>query len=639
MLHRTLLALGAVGLLAFLAPVYPDEAGQDDKKAAATEAKKKEPSKDDKKDDKKKTPIAKPRAAVFRLHGSISEAPAQEELFIFGGSKAITLKDLVARFKQAAEDSSVKAVVILSEGEGAGVAQTEELRQAMDVVRAAGKEIHVHADNMSMREYLLMSGATRISVVPTADLWLTGLYGEAPYLRGLLEKLGVQPDFLHCGDYKSASEIFMRTGPSPEAERMQNWLLDSLYDTYTKLIAKGRKVSPSQARAWIDAGPYTAERAKAVGIIDAVESRQEFTTAMKAKFGNDIVFDHRYGKKQPPKVDFSSPFAVFKVWADMLSEAQKKKSGKTSVAIVYVQGPIMLGAGGGFSPFGDEEGAYSTKVRQALDEAAKDDTIKAVVLRVDSPGGSAVASEIILDATKRVKAKKPFIVSMGNVAGSGGYYVACGADTIYADEGTITGSIGVVGGKFATNAMWNKIGITFKSYKRGENAGILSSERTFSPTERERIQAWMDEIYKVFKDHVVEIRGKKLTKPIDDLAGGRVYTGEQALKLGLIDKIGSLQDAIKEVAGKAHLTDYDVRVVPAPKSFFEALVEEQEGGKEDPASVRLGAGRSVNVLDLALPYLKGLDPQRLRLVTQALKRLQLMQQEGAILMMPELMLP
>src|SRR5262249_5281129 len=152
----------------------------------------------------------------------------------------------------------------------------------------------------------------------------------------------------------------------------------------------------------------------------------------------------RYGKKQPPKVNFSSPFAVFKVWADMLSEAQKKKSGKTSVAIVYVQGPIMLGGGGGISPFGDEEGAYSTKVRQALDEAAKDDTIKAVVLRVDSPGGSAVASEIILDATKRVKAKKPFIVSMGNVAGSGGYYVACGADTIYADEGTITGSIGVV---------------------------------------------------------------------------------------------------------------------------------------------------------------------------------------------------
>lgn len=634
MLHRTLFALGALALLGLFAPAYPDDTPENGKKAdVVKDVKKKDVAKSEKKTD------AKPRAAVFRLHGDIPEAPPSEELFLFGGSKALTLKDLVARFKQAAEDPSVKALVLLSEGEAAGAAQTEELRQAMDVVRKAGKEIHVHADNVSMREYLLISGATRISVVPTADLWVTGLFGEAPYLRGLLDLLGVQPDFLHCGDYKSASEIFMRKGPSPEAERMQNWLLDGQYDTYTKLIAKGRKVSPSQVRAWIDAGPYTAERAKAVGMIDAVESRQEFTAAMKAKFGKDIVFDHRYGKKAPPKVDFSSPFAVFKVWADMLSEAQKKKTGKTSVAIVYVEGPIVLGGGSGASPFGEDQAAYSNKIRQALDEVAKDDTIKAVVLRVDSPGGSAVASEIILDATKRVKAKKPFVVSMGNVAGSGGYYVACASDTIYADEATITGSIGVVGGKFATNPMWNKIGVTFKSYKRGENAGILASDKVFSPTERERMQAWMDEIYKVFKDHVVEIRGKKLTKPIDELAGGRVYTGHQALELGLVDKIGTLQDAIKDVAGRAHITDYDVRVVPAPKSFFEALVEEQEGGREDHSAVRLGAGRSANVLDLALPYLKDLDPKRVLVVKQALRRLQMMQQEGAILMMPELMMP
>src|SRR5205823_13005696 len=183
-----------------------------------------------------------------------------------------------------------------------------------------------------------------------------------------------------------------------------------------------------------------------------------------------------------------------KVWADLLSEGKQKKSTKNAVAIVYVNGPITLG-GNNQSPFGGNETAASTPIRKTLDEAAKDDSIKAVVLRVDSPGGSAVASEIILDATKRVKNRKPLIVSMGNVAGSGGYYVAMAADTIYADEATITGSIGVVGGKFATNAMWNKLGVTFKSYKRGKNAGMLSSEKVFSDDERKRMQEWMDEIY------------------------------------------------------------------------------------------------------------------------------------------------
>src|SRR5262249_34656873 len=153
-------------------------------------------------------------------------------------------------------------------------------------------------------------------------------------------------------------------------------------------------------------------------------------------------------------------------------------------------------------------------------EAAQDDSIKAVVLRVDSPGGSAVASEIILDATRRVKAKKPFVVSMGNVAGSGGYYVAGGSDVIFADESTITGSIGVVGGKLVTTPMWKKIGVTFKEYKRGENAGLLSTSQVFSPGERERVQAWMDEIYAVFKGHVTAIRSDRLKKPIDELAGG-----------------------------------------------------------------------------------------------------------------------
>jgi protease-4 len=335
----------------------------------------------------------------------------------------------------------------------------------------------------------------------------------------------------------------------------------------------------------------------------------------------------------------SSPFAMLKVWSDLLAETKKKKPSKDAVAIVYVDGPIVLG--GSQPSLFDSVEARSSEVRKALDEAARDNSVKAVVLRVDSPGGSAVASEIILDATRRVKAKKPFVVSMGDVAGSGGYYVACGADTIFADDATITGSIGVVSGKLVTTGMWNKVGITFKAYKRGANAGMLSSSEPFSKEERERMQALMDDIYKVFKGHVVAIRGDRLKKPIDELAGGRVYTGHQALELGLVDKIGTLEDAVKYVAGEAKVTDYDVRVVPEPKNLIERILEEATGGKEDTHEVGTAVrsmGGAASLAELAMPYLKHLDPQRVRLVRTALQRLQLVQQEGTVLMMPEMML-
>ena len=584
---------------------------------------------------------AKPKVAVFRLKGSVSEAPAEESLFL-GSGPSVSLKDLVSRIKKAGEDKEVKAIVLLHEGGSLGAAQVEEIRDTLGQVKTLGKDVYAHADSLSMREYVLLSGATRLSVVPTADLWITGFYAESPYLRGLLDKVGVTPDFLTCGAFKSASEIFMREGPSHEAEAMQNWLLDGMFEAAVKQIAQGRKVDHDQARRWINEGPYTAEKGKAAGLIDAVEQRQEFEAMLKSKYGEDTVFDKKYGQKIPPKVDMSSPFAFLKIWSELLGEGQKKKSTKDAVGIVYVEGAITLG-GGQPSPF-EAEAATSSKIRKALDEAARDSSIKAVVLRVNSPGGSAVASDIILDATKRVKAKKPFIVSMGDVAGSGGYYVACGSDLIFADESTITGSIGVVSGKLATGELWKKTGISFKSYQRGDNAGMLASSRAFSPAERKRLRARVDDIYGVFKGHVTKARGNRLKKPIDELAGGRVYTGKQALELGLVDKLATLQDAIAHVADEAKIKDYEVRAVPAAKNFLEQLVEESSGESDNqpglrlmPGFSRLGSGTSI--LDLAMPYLKSLDPERMTSVKAALQRLELIRQEGVIIMMPEIAFP
>jgi protease-4 len=583
----------------------------------------------------KKADTAVKTIVVFRLKSALQESPA-EDPFSLSAAKPVTLKDFVARMKKAEKDDAVKAVVLLHEGGNIGWAQLEEVRQAMASLRAAGKDIYAHADSISMREFALLSGVSRLSVVPTGDVEVTGLYGEAPYIRGLLDLLGVKPDFLTCGAYKSAAEIFMRTGPSPEAEKMQNWLLDGVYDTLVAQIAKGRGVDAAKVKGWIDGGPYSAEKAKAAGLIDAVEHRQDFEKMLKTKFGKEVVFNKSYGDKKQPKIDFNNPFAMFKIMGELLGEGKKTHSTKKAVGVVYVDGAITIGGG---SSLLAERGATAVELRRALDEAARDDSIKAVVLRIDSPGGSAVASEIILDATRRVKAKKPFVVSMGDVAGSGGYYVACAADVIFADNATITGSIGVVSGKLATKEMYKKIGITFKSYHRGANAGMLHSGEVFTKAEREKMQAYMDEIYEVFKGHVVAIRGKKLKKDIDDLAGGRVYTGKQALELGLVDKIGTLEDAVAYVAKEAKLEDYDVRVVPEPKNFLEKLMEELAGDKEEGKGLdvrsRLNATSQLSLLELAMPYLKQLDPQRVAAIKQALRRLELIQQEGAVLMMPE----
>ena len=578
---------------------------------------------------------------VFVLEGAVSETPVDAPLPFFD-MPTMSLKDLTTCMRKAGDDPNVKAVVILSENMSLGLGQLEEVRQCMKHLRDKGKDVLVHSDSTFTGGYMLFSGASRVSFVPTADLWVWGLYGEQPYLRGLLDKLGVKPEFLTCGDYKSAAELFMRTAPSPEADRMHNWLFDSMFDTMVKLIAEGRGVDKAKAKSWIDHGLYNAEQAKAAGMIDAVEHRQDFLDHLRKTYGDDAVLDKKYGKEKPPVIDFNNPFAFIKIWADLMNAAKKPKSTKDAVAIVYVDGAIMVGSSQP-SFFGAGGMAMSSDIRRALDQAANDPTIKAVVLRVDSPGGSAVASEIILDATRRVKAKKPLVVSMGNVAGSGGYYVSCAADTIFADESTITASIGVVAGKMITNDMWNKIGITFTPYQRGQNAALFSSGKNWSPEEKQRIQSWMDEVYKQFKSHVTAIRGDRLKKPIDELAGGRVFTGRQALEHGLVDKIGTMQDAIAHIAKEAKLTDYDVRVVPQPKNFFEALMDQGEGNEHDkkwidtgdaPRLRALTPGAGDSLIDLALPHVQHLDPQRLATIRHALLQLQLMQQEGVIMMMP-----
>lgn len=571
--------------------------------------------------------------AYFKLKGALQETPVAVPP-LFGGEPGISLKSLLERFKKARKDENVVAIVLDVQGAALGAGQLEELHASLRKFAALDKQVLLHADSLSTGTYAAATGATQISLVPTGDLWLTGMYGEQLYLRGALEKLGATPDFEQCGDFKTAAETFMRTGPSPQAEQMHKWLYDGIYDGIVKLIAEGRSMPVDKVRALIDGGPYSAEEALKLGLIDSVQHRQDFIAAIDKRYGEDVEIVSDYGKDDDMEVPEENFFAMMEFFMKMLNPKPKEYT-EPSIAIVYVDGAIQTGEAEK-SPFASAEGAFSTTIRKALDEAADEDTVKAVVLRVDSPGGSALASEIILDATARVAKKKPLIVSMGNVAGSGGYYVTCASDTIFADANTITASIGVLGGKIVTTGMWDKLGVNWHPVQRGKMAAMLSTAQKFSDEERAKIRHYMDTVYGIFKGHVTEARGKRLKKPIDEIAGGRVFTGAQALELGLIDKIGGLEDAIAFAAKRANLGDYDVRVIPEPPSIFDMFAKQ---GEEPDLRLRSGVFgnvfRTASVFDGVLPMLEAVDPLRARALLRQLRLLELLQQENVVMAMPD----
>ncbi|MFQ5494113.1 MAG: signal peptide peptidase SppA [Phycisphaerae bacterium] len=590
------------------------------------------------------------KIAYFKIKGALPETPTNMPP-LFGSEPPTALKDLLDRFKEARHDDNVVAVVVDLQQAALGLAQLQELHESLRKFAAVDKDVYVHADTLTTGTYAIATGATHISLVPTGDLWLTGLYGETPYLRGALNKLGCIPDFEHCGDYKTGPEPLTREGPSDRSKEMTKRLLDRVYDTIVQVIAKSRGISAEKVKRLIDNGPYSAEEALEAGLIDAVQHRQDFTAALKRRYGKGTKVVADYAKRKPFDIP-EDPWAIIP-WLMQLMNPTPKVYTTPSVAIVYVEGTIQTGSGES-SPFGPAEGAFSTTLRKALDKAARDKSVKAVVLRINSPGGSALASEIILNATRRVAEKKPLIVSMGTVAASGGYYVTCASDTIFADSGTITASIGVFGGKLVTTGMWDKLGVNWHAVQRGKMAGLLSSASTFNDEERAKIRHYMNAVYDTFRGHVQKARDDRLTKPLDDIAGGRVFTGAEALELGLIDKIGGLEDAVKFAAQRAELGEYDIRVIPEPASIFDLFMGDRKKDDEFAAAsggtlrttlhlttaLARGPGSRIQLTTLPLfqsmlQTISALDPLRAAAVLRSLQRIELVHNEGVVMMMPQ----
>jgi protease-4 len=579
-------------------------------------------------------PKAPSVVAHFHLSGRLTESPVVDPFGLTAG-QVTSLADMVDRLEQVSMDDNVKAVILTYDGMNFGFGQLEELREAVGRVKAAGKKVYVHGELMTTFPYALLCVGDHFSLAPESSLWLMGLYGEDLYIKGLLDKIGIEADMMQMGAYKSAGEMFSRTGPSEEAAENINWIFDSYYDSLVDMIAASRCKTPEAVRKLIDKGPYMADEALTEGLIDAIETREAFVRRVREEIGGPVKVNNRYGRKKGQQINLANPLALFSILAEMFTTPERPQ--KDAVAVIYVEGTILPGHSQS-GPFGSINAAFSGDIRKALEKAAEDDSVKAVAMRVNSPGGSAAASEVILNATRQVQARKPFIISMGNVAASGGYYISCAADTIFADQATITASIGVAGGKLITRGMWDRLGIDWVSYKRGAHGDIFNSNQRYNDDERTLLDRYMQEVYGVFKGHVVKGRGSKLAKPVEEMAAGRVYTGKQALALGLVDQIGGLHEAIKYAATKASLDDYEIRTIPEPLDFITQMIQQYSGEGERSTDISLAEATTVLASHPALAplfeVLRKTEPQRAEALYQALLRIELVRSENVIMMMP-----
>lgn len=485
------------------------------------------------------------------------------------------LDDALGRFDKAAGDANLSGLVLRIHGPSIGWAKANSLRQAIAKVRAKGKRVTAYLEDAGTMDYVLATACDEIVMPESGVVTMLGLRAEVEFYKKLFDMVGIKADMLRVGEFKSAAEPYTRSEMSPEFRQELEELLDDRYKLLTETIAASRKMPVEKVSAAIDNGPYTAKQAHKLGLVDRLAYFDDVESGLeKQAAGAKFKLTKKYGKKKLD-TDFSGFTGMVKMMELLMGvEPTQRKSNASKLAIIHAVGPIYSGASG-TSFLGGESTIGSDTMVKAIRQAAEDKTVKAIVMRVDSPGGSALASDLIWREVEqaRTKYKKPFVVSMGDVAGSGGYYIAMGADKIYAEPGTITGSIGVVGGKLALQGLWEKIGITTTVISRGKNSGALSGTTPFTDSEREAMQKLLNEIYDQFTAKAAQGRKMEQEK-LEKLARGRIYSGNRAKEIGLIDEIGTLDDAIasaKKLAGLNPEDKLEKLNLPKPTSPFEQL--------------------------------------------------------------------
>jgi protease-4 len=519
--------------------------------------------------------------AHIRLHGSLDEAPVPLDP-LFGSSTSENFKAKIDRIKKAQRDRAVGGLLLQIDSVSIGWAKLDEMSRAIADFRKAGKKAYAYLEAGSTKDYLLALACDEVALPEPGTLMLTGVRAEVSFFKDLFDQIGVKADMLQMGEAKSAAEPFTRTSLSEASRKQLTLVIDDYYDNnIVGRIVRSRPqkhFTAEQVKKLIDQGPFTAKAAHKAGLIDRVAYIEDFESALKAPLqATHLKIVKNYGQKKSEDIDFSNPFALMRT---LFTPPKITTSSKPKIAVIYAVGAITTGKSSQTFLAGETVG--STTMVEAIRQAEKDETVKAIVLRVDSPGGSALASDLIWHELKR--SKKPVVASMSDVAASGGYYISMAAKKIYADPGTLTGSIGVVGGKIALGGAFNKIGIKTEVIKRGANSGILSTDEPFTPSEREAMTVLMKDIYDQFLDKALEGRkkaGKQMTRDeLLKLAGGRVWTGRQAKANGLIDEVGSLEDAIAAARAMTDLPadkEPELLILPHSKSLLDTLLE----GKSD----------------------------------------------------------
>jgi len=477
----------------------------------------------------------------LKLSGKIVEENTRVGIF---GRKKPTMIDLLNEIGRAKEDESIKGIILRIDPLDIGLAKAQEIKEAILDFKKSDKRVIAYVEFGGNKEYYIATVADKIVMMPSGYLMFTGLNAEVTFIKGTLDKLGIVADLEHIGEYKSASDLVTRDKMSEAHREVVNSLLDDMYDQITKDVAFLRGWSQEEVKAKIDQGPFTASEAYEANLVDTLmyyDQIDEMIKAMEGKKPNRI--DHKsYARRTYYKYSWAIP---------------------PKIAVIFATGSIFEGESGRDFLWGDVMG--SETIANAIKTAREDKTVKAIIFRVDSPGGSGVASDLILREILRTKEEKPFIVSMSDVAGSGGYWISCAADTIISLPGTYTGSIGVISGKISLEGLYEKIGFTTEVIKRGKHADFFTTTRQFTDEEREVVKRQIKEFYDEFVRKVAEGRGLSYEE-VDAIGKGRVWTGRQAKGNGLVDELGGMNLALAIAKEKAGIPgDAEVEILPLPK--------------------------------------------------------------------------
>ncbi len=516
--------------------------------------------------------VAQNTIVELNLETNLMEQAPSDALAQFQNRGGTTLLDIVFALEKASLDPKVKGLIVRVGSSPLMPAHAQEIRDAILAFRKSKKFAIAYAEdfdgeNSGLTSYYLASACDEIWLQPNSDFGVAGMRFQVPFIRGAFDKLGIAPRYEGRKEFKNAINTYLEKEFTPAHREAEQRLLDSSFSVMVQGVAQGRKLNPEAARLALSEGPYPGDRALALHLIDGLAYRDEVYEKAKVRAGKNakLLWLGAYDSRTD----------------DLHTDGKR-------IALIYGSGDIVSGRSG-FDPMNGTESMGSETVSAAFRKAVDDKDVKAIIFRVDSPGGSVVASETIWREVLRARqAKKPVIVSMSSLAASGGYYVAMGADRIIAQPGTITGSIGVFTGKMYTRALWEKLGVSFDAVQTGPNAGMYDGYSDFTPEQWAVVRGSLDRIYSNFTRKVAEGRKLPLAR-VEEIARGRVWSGEDALARGLVDELGGFPAAIRAAKKLAHIPekeDIELRIYPPAKGRMEALLALLNGEGEDSSDPR-----------------------------------------------------